>query len=97
LKRCDAVHREYDKYSNGKIEIGQLPSWMHVMGEVAWYVFRGPYRGLPEGWSEFMKKVHSLSNAKVWGPPGDVYLCDPTDHKEDEGNTLTILYVPVKR
>jgi hypothetical protein len=93
---CEDAHREYDKHANGHIQIGQLPNWMNVNGKVAWFVFKGPYNELPEGWSEFMKKAHSLSNAKIAGPPGDVYLCDPTDHKGDENNMLTILWAPLK-
>jgi hypothetical protein len=69
---------------------------MHVNGRVAWYVFKGPYTMLPEAWSEFMKKASSLSTSKFAGPPGDVYICNPTEHKGDENNILTILWTPLK-
>ena len=97
MRSCQAVHDEYDKHANGKVQIGSLPSWMHVNGQVAWYAFRGPYSSLPHAWSEFMQKIRSSSNVKPSGPPGDVYACDPVEHKGDENSMITILWTPVKQ
>ena len=95
--RFSEAHHEYDPYANGEVQIGQLPSWMHISGKVAWYVYQGPYAGMPKGWSEFHKKVGSTVKSKPSGPPGDVYICDPDDHKVEAQETLlTILWMPVK-
>ncbi len=61
---------------------------MRVNGKVAWYVFQGPYRELPDAWA--------IGSGKVSGPPGDVYVCDPVDHKGTEEKLITILWAPVK-
>jgi hypothetical protein len=97
MRSCEEAHREYERHACGKVQIGSLPTWMHVNDQVAWYVFKGPYSSLPEAWNEFMKKARSLSTAKLSGPPGDVYLCDPIEHKGDEKSMITILWAPVKR
>ncbi len=96
MRSCEQAHKEYNKQANKEIQIGSLPSWMHVNGRVAWHVFQGPYSELPKGWNEFMKKARKMSSAKLSGPPGDVYLCDPTEHSGDEKNMLTILWAPLK-
>ena len=70
---------------------------MRVNGKVAWYVFQGSYEGLSKGWSEFKKKAHNAVSSKLVGPPGDVYVCDPEEHKEKgQGTMITILWAPVK-
>jgi hypothetical protein len=93
MRSCEKLHREYDQHANGKVQTGSLPDWMHVSGDVAWSVFKGPYSELPKGWSEFMKKVRSMPTS---GPPGDVYMCDPMEHDADQSSLLTILWVPVR-
>ena len=93
MRSCEEVHKEYDKHANNKVQTGSLPTWMHVNGKVAWSVFRGPYDTLPRGWNEFMERVRSMPTK---GPPGDVYICDPTEHSGDENSMLTILWVPLK-
>lgn len=92
---CDEVHRAYDAIANGPVQVGELPDWLHVRGRVAWYVYAGPYRDMGEnGWQTFMRKVQA-SNLKPRGPPGDVYVCDPEDHKGDrEASMITILWAP---
>jgi hypothetical protein len=96
LAHCDKIHEEYDRYANAHVQVGQLPAWMHVDGKVAWYVFQGPYRKLPEGWGEFMKKAQASNPGGFAGPPGDVYACDPQDHKGNEQRLITILWAPLK-
>ena len=96
MKSCEQAHKEYDKKSNGKVEVGVLPAWMRVNGSVAWYVFRGPYKLLPDGWKEFWKKFGETSALKLAGPPGDVYVCAPQEHKGDENNMITIIWAPLK-
>lgn len=96
MRSCEGAHKNYDKHANGKTQVGSLPSWMHVEGRVAWYVFRDSYQMLPDGWTKFMEKVRSLSNIKLAGPPGDVYVCNPMEHKGDEKSMITILWIPVK-
>jgi len=35
-------------------------------------------------------------NLKLRGPPGDVYVCDPEDHKGDRAaSMITILWAPM--
>jgi hypothetical protein len=91
---CDKIHEDYDRYANADVKVGQLPAWMHVNGRVAWYVFQGPYR-LPEGWGEFMKKAQASNANEFTGPPGDVYVCNPQEHKDNEQKMITILWTPL--
>lgn len=94
---CEEVHRTYNRLANGEVQAGQLPRWMHVRGQVAWYVFQGSYEGLADAWATFMQKALSSDIGEVTGPPGDVYVCDPLDHLEDEQSRLTtILWAPLK-
>jgi hypothetical protein len=97
MRSCERVHVEYEGLANGKIQIGPLPGWMHVNGRVAWYVFQGPYSALPEAWTDFMKKTNSMGPTKLSGPPGDVYVCSPMEHKGDEEKMITILWTPLKQ
>ena len=92
---CDEVHREYDALANGSVQIGELPPWTHVHGRMAFYVYQGPYGGLADGWREFHHKRAAL-DLEVHGPPGDVYACDPDDHKGSEARIITLLWVPLK-
>lgn len=97
MPSCAKVHEEYDRYANGELRVGPLPAWMHVKGKVAWYVFQGPYAGLPDAWSKFGEKLRVMGPSKFAGPPGDVYVCDPEDHKgEAQGKLVTILWAPLK-
>lgn len=96
MARCEQVHREYDRFANGKIQTGTLPSSMHVNGKVAWYVFQGPYRGLADAWTKLGKELQAMGPGKFSGPPGDVYACTPADHKGSEEKLITILWAPMK-
>jgi hypothetical protein len=96
LLGCEMIHGEFDRYANNKVQVGELPNWMHISGKVAWYVFQGPYSGLSQGWREFMRKLHELDTANLAGPPGDVYVCDPQDHQGAEHRIITILWTPLK-
>jgi hypothetical protein len=91
------IHKQYDKFANGPIQVGELPKWMHVKGKVAWYVFQGPYSDLgPKGFGAFWKKF-SEAKLKMAGPPGDVYVCSPESHKADkQAKMLTIIWCPVE-
>jgi effector-binding domain-containing protein len=90
------VHKEYDRYANAKLQKGVLPAWTHVMGKVVWYVHKGSYKGLPEAWAKFGKELASMQSEKFAGPPGDVYACDPMNHKGAEDTMITILWAPLK-
>ncbi len=93
---CEEEHRAYDKLANREIQVGELPPATRVKGRVAWYVYQGPYADLPmKGWELFWKKF-ATKNLKMEGAPGDVYICNPGCHKEDEqAKMLTILWAPV--
>jgi len=43
---CSDVHKQFDKFADGKVQVGELPKWMHVSGKVAWNVFQEPYSEL---------------------------------------------------
>ena len=97
MASCDEFHRQYDRIANKDIQIGELPDHMHVRGRVAWYVAQGPYADLGDMWQEFMRKVRA-SKLPVTGPPGDVYVCDPEEHKGAQGKSLsTIMWAPMKK
>jgi hypothetical protein len=96
MARCAEVHREYDRFANGKIQTGVLPNWMSVRGKVVWYVFQGHYSGLSEAWTKFGKELSNIPAEKFAGPPGDVYACSPMDHKGTEEKLITILWAPLK-
>ncbi|MFQ5552419.1 MAG: hypothetical protein ACE5EW_01670 [Thermoplasmata archaeon] len=97
MAACEEVHRMYDELAHGAVQAGELPSWMHVQGKVAWYVIQGPYDRLGDAWAEFMQKALASPIGEVAGPPGDVYVCDPLDHLGEEQEKLTtILWVPLK-
>jgi len=51
---CSEVHKQFDKFANGKVQVGELPKWMHVRGQVAWFAYQGHY-------SELSYKVSVLS------------------------------------
>ncbi len=96
LRSCDRFHSEFDRLANGEVQIGQLPAWMHVNGRVAWYVFQGPYSGISKGWSEFWAKFRK-AGLSIEGAPGDVYVCPPDEHKDEDQRTLiSILWAPLK-
>jgi hypothetical protein len=85
------VHEQFDEFANGNVQVGELPTWMHVGGKVAWYVYRGPYSELgSKGFSAFWKRFGE-AKLEMAGPPGDVYVCSPDCHKEDkQSKMLTI-------
>jgi len=80
----------------GRFQTGVLPAWMRVKGKVVWHVFQGSYKGLPEAWAKFGKELSSMPAEKFAGPPGDVYVCNPSDHKGTEEKLITILWAPLK-
>ena len=96
LTGCEHVHTEYDRHANGRIQTGTLPVWMRVNGKVAWYVFQGPYRGLPDAWARFGKELQAMGPGNFPGPPGDVYVCDPVGHKGTEQKLITVFWAPMK-
>lgn len=94
---CEALHRDYDGLANGDVQVGELPSWTHVRGPVAWYVFQGPYATLSDAWASFMQKALASGVGELVGPPGDLYVCDPLDHLgQTEEKLTTLLWVPLK-
>jgi hypothetical protein len=93
---CAAAHAELDPLVGKEVSVGELPLWTRVQGRVAWKVVRGPYSELPGSWMAFMREV-GTNPARVNGPTGDVYACQPMDHEADGGSQLlTILYAPVE-
>ena len=43
-----------------------------------------------------MRKVHA-AKLNPRGPPGDLYICDPEDHKElGQTKMLTLLWAPMR-
>lgn len=96
MRHCDQVHRDYDRLANKDVNVGELPTWMHIKGKVAWYVYQGDYGGLGEGWSTFHRKVVAAKVGKPYGPPGDVFVCDPDEHKDDPKNLITIMFMPLR-
>jgi hypothetical protein len=96
-RKCDKLHADYDRLANAGVQIGELPDWMHVRGAMCWHVYEGPYDGLGKGWERFMRKAQEAHRERLASPPGDVYVCDPEDHKaEKQGDMITILWCPVK-
>jgi len=54
---CSDVHKQFDKFANGKVQVGELPKWVHVSGKVAWYAYQGPNSELgSKGFSTFWKR-----------------------------------------
>jgi hypothetical protein len=94
---CSDVHKQFDKFANGKVQVGELPKWMHVSGKIAWYVYQGPYSELgSKGFSTFWKRFREVK-LEMDGPPGDVYVCSPECHEEDkQAKMLTIIWCPIK-
>ena len=96
MPTCDEIHAEFDRYANGDVQAGVLPPWMHVSGRVAWYVYQGPYSGLGGGFRSFMEKASRTYPGKTRGPPGDVYVCPPEEHRgEREPTLITIIWAPL--
>ena len=95
--RDTRIHREFDRYATVEFQGGELPAWMHVRREVAGYVFQGPYTDLGSPWGTFPKKFLASKPGEAASPPGEVYVCDPEDHKgARESKMLTILRIPLK-
>ena len=96
VAHCDEFHRQYDRFANKDVQVGELPDWTHVRGTVAWFVAQGPYAEMQGMWRAFHAKVRT-KKLTVHGPPGDVYVCDPDDHAGERQRTLsTVLWIPVK-
>jgi hypothetical protein len=91
------MHNEYGIYANGEIQIGELPENMHVKGKVAWYIYKGPYSTIgSKGWDVFWVK-YAKKKLKGTGAPGDVYICSPPCHKEDnQQEMLTLIWCPIE-
>ena len=93
---CTEIHKQFDKFANGEVQVGELPKWMHVSGKVAWHVYQGPYSRLPEAFSTFWARFRE-AKLEMNGPPGDIYVCSPSCHEEDkQAKMLTILWCPIK-
>jgi hypothetical protein len=95
MASCDEAHRILDPQVEKDIQVGKLPDWTSVVGQVAYKVLRGPYDQLPGAWATFPQRALEVARAAPRGPPGDVYICSPMDHPKDPARMLTILYVPV--
>ncbi|MCI4348953.1 MAG: hypothetical protein L3J93_01875 [Thermoplasmata archaeon] len=69
-----------------------------MTGPVLWYVSQGPYSGLGEAWSVFMRKARAtFPSAELAGPPGDVYVCAPEDHAGSGAARLTtLMWAPLR-
>jgi len=96
---CSDVHKQFDRFANGEVQVGELPKWMRVSGKVAWYVYQGSYSEISsKGFGVFWKKAEAIkAKLQMDGPPGDVYVCSPSCHEEDkQAKMLTILWCPVK-
>ena len=93
---CNEFHKTNDRIANGEVQTGKLPPYMHVEGRVAWYVAQGPYSKLGDMWREFMTKVRT-QELPVLGPPGDIYVCDPQEHKDAPDTLSTIMWAPLKK
>jgi hypothetical protein len=96
MSSCEDVHREFDRHANGEVQSGVLPPWTHIQGRVVWYVYQGSYSKLGEAFRVFMDKASKALPGKIRGPPGDVYVCPPEEHRGDRERTLTtILWAPL--
>jgi hypothetical protein len=90
-------HDRFGRFANGEVQTGELPPEFRVQGQVLWYVYRGPYDGLGAAWGVFMQKVHASNPAPNAGPPGDIYICDPTEHPaEKAAGMLTLFWAPLR-
>jgi len=96
MANCDATHRVFDPLVAKGIQVGNLPEWTCVIGKVAYRVLKGPYEQLPKAWADFPSQALDAAGSPPRGPPGDVYLCTPTDHPDEPAKMLTLLYVPVQ-
>ena len=93
---CSEAHKEFDSLANGDIQSGTPPSWLHVQGKVAWYVYQAPYSGIGRAFPRFLGKVASKLPGQIRGAPGDVYVCSPEDHTGSAEHRLTtIFWVPI--
>lgn len=60
-------------------------------------IYQGPYSQLGEkGFREFWAKFQA-ARLEMNGPPGDIYVCSPDCHREDnQAKLLTIIWCPIK-
>ena len=71
---------------------------LRIKGDVLYKVHRGPYSGLGAAWGEFFRRFNDQQEWVVAGPCGDLYVCNPAAHQEDNfREVLTVLFCPVKR
>lgn len=94
MRKCDDAHRQFDAIANGEAKVGKLPDWIHVRGKAFWWVFQRTYESMAKAFETFRTKAGPAGVQPV-GPPGDVYVCDPDEHREDPERILTVLWVPV--
>lgn len=92
---CGEAHARFDRIANAEGQVGELPPWLHVRGRAFWWVYQGPYEAMPDAWETFHAKGRAAGVVPA-GPPGDVYVCDPDDHRDDPGRILTVMWVPVE-
>ncbi len=96
---CTEMHKQFDKLANGELQIGEMPDWMPIKGRMAWYVYQGPYSQLgSKGFAEFWRKFNAAGlKMTEMGAPGDIYVCSPECHKQDDqARLLTIIWCPIK-
>ncbi len=44
-----------------------------------------------------MGKIRSIGSSQFSGPLGDVYVCDPKEHRGTEETMITILWAPLRQ
>lgn len=95
MANCSEAHAQYDPIANGDGQVGSLPDWLRVQGKVFWWVHQGAYQGLGAAWTVFHAKAAG-AGVRPAGPPGEVYVCDPDDHRDRPEEILTLLWIPVE-
>ncbi len=92
---CEEAHEQFAGIVNADGQVGMLPEWMHVRGRVFWWVYQGPYEAMSAAWRTFHEKGGEAGVVPA-GPPGDIYVCDPDDHRDDPDRILTVMWIPVE-
>jgi len=70
---CTDVHKQFDRFANGKVQVGELPEWTHVHGKVAWFVYQGPYSELgSEGFNTFGRDLEKRNLR--WMVPPEMFM-----------------------
>ena len=94
LRPCEKYHQMFEHLANGPIQTGELPPELRVIGNTAWWVYRGSHDGMGAAWGEFGRRVQAATVGGGSGPMGDIYLCDPNDHPDSWEEMLTMLWSP---